>query len=132
MPGPASSNGRAFAYYASDPSLNTGRTSFAPVAEKTRNLNFSEILFERNNWTTANFNSLDYWQKKEYVTLTNWPVTSALSWWMYTSYYSTKQLCYTILATSRTTKAQDPRIGERRLQVPLRPRQDKRPQVRGL
>ena len=47
------------------------------------------------------------------------------------SYYSTTQIYYTILANSKTTKAQDPRIGERHLQVPLRPRQEKRPQVRG-
>ena len=40
-PGPASSIRRVFAYKSSDLSLYLGGTSFAPVAEKTRNLDFS-------------------------------------------------------------------------------------------
>ena len=62
-PGPASSIGRAFAYYASNPSSNTDRTSFAPVADYCATLIF-HFLFDKRNWTcrAANFNPL-VWAK---------------------------------------------------------------------
>ena len=50
LPGPPSTIGRMSAYNASDLSFNTGETSLVPVAEKMRNLNFSNFLFNYENW----------------------------------------------------------------------------------
>ena len=65
-PGPDSSIERAFAYYARDPSSNTGITSFAPMAEKCATLIFQNLIRSKQLDKTANFNSLDC-REKEYV-----------------------------------------------------------------
>ena len=71
MPGPASSIGRVLANYDSNPSLNTGGTYLAPVANNHATLIF-QILFDKWNCTCmmANFYSLD-WAKGN-VARSNW------------------------------------------------------------